>query len=121
MSSKTDRNGNVFTYTYSALGQLTGVTSKNSAGTTLPENKSFTYTKTGAIRTEANENHTATYTYDSMGRLTKTVENVGTIEKTFGYDLANNRTSFVLKVNTSVKENLAYTYDSMNRLKTVAD
>ena len=41
--------------------------------------------------------------------------------KTYTYDLAGNRTSFVLTKNGEVVQNVTYTYDNLNRLATVSE
>ena len=41
--------------------------------------------------------------------------------KTYTYDLAGNRTSFVLTKNGEVVQSVTYTYDNLNRLATVSE
>ena len=75
----------------------------------------YTYTKTGLKRTESNGSHTATFTYDELGRLIKETE-TGIIEKRYTYDLAGNRLSFILLHSGYQKSNTSYEYDKLGRL-----
>ena len=116
--TKTDRNSTTFSYTYDGAGRL--LNTKNGLNVLA----SFTYTLTGAVRTEQNTNLTATYTYDTLGRVTKVSESNtgvgsgrGSVEKSYSYnDVAGGRTAFTLKVNNVTEMGQTYAYDEMNRL-----
>jgi RHS repeat-associated protein len=112
VTSKTDRNGTGTTYTYDGLGRplsqitITGDPSKDVM-------QSWTYTLTGALRTENNGAFTQTNTYDALGRLTQQTE-PGGIVKAYTYDIVGNRTSYTISGGTTT-----YEYDTLNRLEKV--
>jgi YD repeat-containing protein len=114
LTEKTDRNDSVHTFTYDALGKLLvkEVETPDGAG---DEICSYTYTKTGNRHTATGGGITTTCKYDALGRLIKETE-TGGIEKTYTYDAANNRKTFILKQNGITKTNTSYNYDNMNRL-----
>jgi RHS repeat-associated protein len=60
------------------------------------------------------------FTYDDLGRPVSQSEANG-ITKSFAYDAADNRKSFVLKQNNVTKFNNTYEYDKLNRLYKVYD
>lgn len=110
---KTDRNGSVTTYSYDGLGRLLSseVETPDGLGDAYVE---ITYTLTGQKRSEENDSVSILYTYDAMGRLA--TETSGTTVKTYGYNLADSRTSFTLSLGGTQYFNTIYTYDEMNRM-----
>ena len=117
LTGKTDRNGNAHTFVYDGLGRLLSKAVVTPDGTG-DETYSYTYTLTGNRLTAAGGGITTTCQYDALGRLIKETE-TGGIEKTYTYDTANNRKSFILKQDGVTKTNTAYDYDTMNRLRKV--
>ena len=116
VTEKTDRNGALTGYTYDGLGRplLTTVTQDSE----LTGRTGFTYTMTGQMRTLSNDDHTATYSYDTLGRLV-TESETGGVAKGYTYDIGGNRTGFTLVVNNVPRLNTTYTYDALNRLQIV--
>jgi len=70
--------------------------------------------------TEATPEVSTEFTYDDLGRLVYQSEANG-MTKSFAYDAADNRKSFVLKQNNVTKLNNTYQYDNLNRLYKVFD
>ncbi|MCL2873657.1 MAG: hypothetical protein FWE29_01850, partial [Defluviitaleaceae bacterium] len=120
MLTHIDRNGITITNTYDELNRLTNVTAKNPDGTAASEFKRFAYARTGAVILEENEHIKITRTFDSLGRLiteTETHSNgIPQTVKTYTYDIAGNRLSFILRQNNQIVLNNTYAYDELNRL-----
>lgn len=114
LTQKTDRKRNVHTYTYDGLGRLLTKKVETPDGE-ADETYTYTYTLTGNRHTSTGGGITTTCQYDALGRLIKETESGG-IEKTYTYDAANNRKSFILKQNGQIKTDTSYDYDNMNRL-----
>lgn len=118
ITSKTDRDGTVASYTYDGLGRpLTTTVTQNGAVT---GQTALSYTLTGQTLKLSNDSTNTTYTYDALGRLTKAIESGGVV-KTYGYDIGGNRTSFTLAVNNTTQINTTYLYDTLSRLTTVKE
>ncbi len=105
LASSTDRKGVTKTYTYNALGNPTLVTAGNSSIV-------YTYTATGALRSESNGSSIA-YTYDSLGRVT--VEDQSGAHISYTYDIIGNITNLWFASETGLT-NTYYTYDRLNRM-----
>ena len=119
MTNRTDRNGTVFTYAYNGykLPKTVTVTENN----TVTELVAYTYYLTGAKkREESTTRGWLAYQYDSLGRLTSVSEDSGAV-KTYGYDKADNRATFLAQVNNATVQNLSYAYDNQCRLSTVKE
>jgi len=113
---KVDRNGNTITTTYDGMNRPLKVSAVHSDGTILPETIQTSYTKTGNVLRQTNENLTTDFAYDNHGRnITQTSSNG--IVKAYTYTLADTRASFQLKQNGTIKLNQTYQYDAMGRLK----
>jgi RHS repeat-associated protein len=112
---KTDRNGTVATHTYDKMNRLTNVSFTPGTGVPATGAVSYTYTLTGALRTEQNGTQTITYTYDAAGRLTRESLSDGTV-KDYTYDIGGNRLTFRTTVGGMVRLNQSYEYDRLNRL-----
>ncbi len=114
MINESDRNGNIITMTYDGLNRIL------SKSVVTPDRKgdktySFTYTLTGNKLSSSGEATNTIYQYDDLGRLIKEKENGG-IEKTYTYDVSNNRESFLLSQNGTAKIKMFYEYDNLERL-----
>jgi YD repeat-containing protein len=129
--TKTDRNNSKITNDYDALNRLTAITAKNSDGSYAAEYMIYQYYKTGARKQEQNESLTVDYIYDSAGRVVHQTETTNTatapmlpnavIDKTFGYDVRDNRISLALTRNSMTDFVETCEFDSMNRLRKVYD
>jgi len=121
----TDRNGNTTRNRHDALNRLQEVRVTRPDGTAAPEFKSYTYTRTGIVRSEENEHLTITRSYDALGRLDREAEaykgGQPHIEKTYTYDLANNRRTYVMQRGVETISSYTYDYDSLGRLWKVFD
>ena len=124
---KTDRNGNPTHYGYDGMGRI-------SYSWVIPPSGGhvaiyYLYYLTGAVLQEATSIEgigSATYlayTYDTLGRATRISEGgvgIGGVVKQYGYDLADNVTSFkVNAINNTQRMNTTYEYDRLNRLEYV--
>lgn len=115
--TRTDRNGNVTTYTYDGQNRLTGqavATPDHQGDVTL----SYTYALNGRTLSVSDGSQTTSYTYDSLGRVL--TETTGTTVKQYAYNLADLRTSFTLKTGSTQQLSNAYTYDALGRLTQVS-
>lgn len=115
---KTDRNGNVTTFTYDGLNrvltkQVTDPNSNESISHT------YIYNHNGTLTSESDGTITISYTYDDLGRVI-TEEN-GTEIKTYAYDAHGNRLLLQIMKNATSVINTSYTYDNMDRLTTVTE
>ena len=117
--SKTDRNDVTTTYTYDGLGRLLSTSADS-------QTVQQTYTLTGQIASESSPWQQTVYAYDALGRCTTVTETeLGaggeTYAKAYTYDLADNRTGFILTRSGATVQNVAYGYDALNRLSTVSE
>jgi RHS repeat-associated protein len=109
LSTITRPNGVTSTNSYDTAGRLSGLTYKNSGGTTIA---AYAYGLDAAgNRTSASTNGaTDHYTIDPAGRLTGVAYADGTAV-TFGYDAAGNRKSMTTGGSTT-----SYSYDAAEQL-----
>ena len=135
LTSMTDPMNQTETYTYDLNGSLVGKRDRNGNETvttydgpdrpievnvTTPDRQGdvsirYEYTLTGNRKKMTANGKTSEYRYDDLARLIAETESGG-ITKQYTYDAANNRKSFVLKVNDVQKTNTTYEYDKMDRL-----
>ncbi|MDV6333263.1 RHS repeat-associated core domain-containing protein, partial [Asticcacaulis sp. 201] len=116
----TDGPDRITKNTYDVAGQVTQV--DQAYGTSVQRAYArYTYTNNGLKQTERDANgNTTTYEYDGFDRLNKLRYPVATVNstsssttdyETYGYDAANNRTSWRRRDGNTI----LYTYDSLNR------
>jgi RHS repeat-associated protein len=102
------------------MGRVTRETAVKSGSPTI--NKSYTYTATGAVRTETTDtpSHTITYNYDAQGRLVLQSE-TGGVEKVYEYKNtgSNLPTDTKVVINGTTQIHNVFTYDTAGREKTV--
>jgi RHS repeat-associated protein len=115
---KTDRNGNAISMEYDGMNRLVRVSAAGPGGVTAAERLVNTYTKTGSLRSQENENMKVTYSYDSHGRNIQKSQSNGIVEE-FTYNMADQRTSFRLSQGEAEKMRLGYAYDAVGRLRQV--
>ncbi len=114
LTIKTDRNGTVFAYTYDSLGRvLTETAMKNN----LSQTKTYTYTKTGLLRSTNNNGVVVTNTYDNFGRLTIQNESDGITHRYF-YNNNNERIEYKLIINGETELWEKYTYNAAGQMLT---
>jgi len=115
LTSSTDRNGVVTTYTYLAPGIISSKTASHN-GSLL--SVSFTYTATGAVRSQTSDGVTLTYTYDNRGNVLSETETDGaqTIKNEYTYDARNLRISYNTYRNGAQISNQYYTYNALGQL-----
>jgi RHS repeat-associated protein len=117
MTGKTDRNGNIFAYTYDGLKRPKTVTVTQ--GGAVAEVVTYGYYLTGAKkREESTTRGWLAYAYDSLGRLVVATESGG-ITKQYGYNKADSRETFLAQASSATVLDMSYTYDDQNRLSTV--
>ena len=117
LTSKTDRNGTVFTYTYNALGKVLTETATNNNTT---QTKTYTYAKTGLLRSSGNNGVVVTNTYDSCGRLISQTE-TGGIEHVYSYNSNHERTDYKLYINDEIELWEKYTYNALGQVLTTKE
>ncbi|WP_432246120.1 RHS repeat domain-containing protein (plasmid) [Arthrobacter sp. G.S.26] len=105
----TDGRGITLTYTYDAVGRMTGT---SFSGTTPAA--SYTYNDNGQPLTRVDANGTTTFTYDQMGRLTSRVNTAGGGTISYGYDKASNLVS-----TTDSRGTTTYTFDTSGVMETL--
>lgn len=102
LSKRTLPNGAYTDYAYNAIGALTGLTNKNSGGSTLSSYGTFVYdgvfnlkNVTGSVTGQSTLSGTQTWTYDTKDRLLSEVgTRLGGYTQNFGYDNSGNPTTF---------------------------
>ncbi len=97
----TDGRGNTTTYSYDAVGRLTGTSFSDGSPAVA-----YTYNANGQVLTRVDGSGTTTYGYDLMGRLTSRVNTAGGGTISYGYDKASNLAS-----TTDTRGTTTYTYD----------
>lgn len=113
MLTKTHRSGAMTTYTYDGLGRVTNTAVETSDGEG-DGYVAYSYTLTGQALSQTNGTETSAYAYDSLGRVTQ--EATGKTVKTYGYNLGNSRTGFLLTQDGAQQMSILYDYDALNRL-----
>lgn len=108
--TKTDRNGNITTYTYTPSGKPESIVYPGGSPVSLIynllDNPVEMWDGIGVTR----------YTYDAAGRVASTTNPFGSVVS-YAYDAAGNLTELTYPGNKKV----TYTYDELNRLKTVTN
>ena len=110
ISTTTDYNGVVTTYTYDERNRL--ISRLYSDGTPTEE---FTYTLTGQLETVTDNRGTTTYIYDERDRLLSRTEPDGRVIE-YTYDAIGNILSVITASGMTI-----YTYDPLNLIDTVTD
>ena len=105
----TNARGQARTYTYDAIGRVTGYTSVEGSA-------SYTYDKNGNVLTATDQNGTVTREYDALNRVTKYIDTLGNVIR-YEYDTVGNLTKIIYPDNTVV----TYAYDANNNLVSVTD
>jgi YD repeat-containing protein len=122
----TDPLGQVATYSYDGLDEVTGLTYSNTAHST--PNVTFTYTNESQSRTMVDGTGTTTYSYDADGRTTQ-VQNGAGATVSYVYDLNANPTCIAYPgasqgCNFSPSSSntvVDYTYDHDDRMSSITD
>ena len=109
-----DRNGNILSYTYDELNQLT----RKSSSKTTNDTYTYAYNKKGLRTSMIGSDVNTTYVYNNLGQLAKEDLTDGTV-KEYNYDMNGNRKSFTLTKDDIVQYTLTYDYDKLNQLTTV--
>ena len=87
----TNARGQARTYTYDAIGRVTGYTSVEGSA-------SYTYDKNGNVLTATDQNGTVTREYDALNRVTKYIDTLGNVIR-YEYDTYGN---LISRTGTSV-------------------
>ena len=111
--TKTDRNGNNFTYTYDFQNRLDSVH-------TPEQTITYTYDPAGRLTQVTDASGTYGFVYDNMDRLTEADTNyaflgIGNQAVKYGYDKASNRNSMTDPQSVAT----TYGYDVLNRLSSL--
>jgi YD repeat-containing protein len=89
VTTKTDRNGTTFSYTYDHMGRVARQNAIQHGAVT--GFRAYTYTTTGALLRDDSESYATWNHYDAQGRLHAQVENGGFV-RWYYYNEANNLT-----------------------------
>ena len=81
-----DRNGNILSYTYDELNQLT----RKSSSKTTNDTYTYAYNKKGLRTSMIGSDVNTTYVYNNLGQLAKEDLTDGTV-KEYNYDMNGNR------------------------------
>ena len=115
----TDRKGQIIGYTYDALGNLTEKSARQNASAEKENIYTYTYNQFGQRTQMSGTDQTSDYLYDNLGRMIKETL-TGGVTKEYTYDIANNRTGFVLRNgDETYPMSMQYTYDKLNRVSRI--
>jgi len=120
LTKTVDKNGNILKNTYDYRNRLTETLAKEKK--TGKETKhTYTYNAYGDVAAQDD----TTFSYDDVSgqvtnETTKLTKNK-TVEKSYTYDSADNRTAFEVKVGGNTELSLQYVYDGESRLTAVTD
>ncbi len=114
--STTDRNGQVFNFTYNAKGEV--LTKSLSDGTNA---ETTVYGITGVPVSKQNATTTISYTYNDKGQLISESDSLSGVSKEYTYDSAGNRITMTVKKNGTIQMSQGYVYDKLNRLISVSE
>ena len=114
----TDRKGQIIGYTYDALGNLTEKSARQNASAEKENIYTYTYNRFGQRTQMSGTDQTSDYLYDNLGRMIKETL-TGGVTKEYTYDIANNRTGFILNQGTENQMNIQYEYDHLDRLSKI--
>jgi RHS repeat-associated protein len=119
LATSTDARGALSTYTYDALNRVSSV-AYSLAGTT-DQTLNFTYdTGTngkGHLTGASDANHSLSWSYDSLGRVTNKSQTVGTITKSVGYAYTNGN---LTTLTTPSGQTVTYGYNGNHQVTSVA-
>jgi RHS repeat-associated protein len=105
----TDGRGNTTTYSYDAVGRLTGTSFSDGTPAVA-----YTYNANGQVLTRVDGSGTTTYGYDQMGRLTSRVNTAGGGTISYAYDKASNLVS-----TTDTRGTTTYAFDTSGVMTTM--
>jgi RHS repeat-associated protein len=115
LATSTDARGAVSTYAYDVLNRVTSVAYK--IGSTTDQTITFTYDAgtngIGRLTGASDANHSMSWTYDTLGRVTGKGQVVGTVTRSVGYGYTNgDLTSLV----TPSGQTVVYGYNSNHQV-----
>ncbi len=118
LSTSTDARGAVSTYTYDALNRVTSIVYK--LGGVSDQTIAFGYDSgtngKGRLTSASDANHSLSWSYDSLGRVTGKGLTFGTVSKSVGYGYSNaDLTSLV----TPSGQNVVYGYNSNHQIVSI--
>jgi len=108
----TDRNGTTFRFTHDGMGRVVRQEATRPDFDTI--RREWTFTLTGAVRTETEGVHTLTSYYDAAGRLIRQLE-TGGILREYGYDNTHRVRSHV-RINGVIHIMSNYHYNNAGQL-----
>ena len=118
LATSTDARGAVSTYTYDVLNRVKTIAYK--IGTTTDQTITFTYDSgtngIGRLTGASDANHSMSWTYDALGRVTGKGQVVGTVTRSVGYGYTNgDLTSLV----TPSGQTVVYGYNSNHQIVSI--
>lgn len=105
----TDGRGNTTTYSYDAVGRMTGTSFSDGTPAVA-----YTYNDNGQVLTRVDGSGTTTYGYDQMGRPTSRVNTAGGGTISYAYDKASNLVS-----TTDTRGTTSYAFDDSGVMTTM--
>jgi len=119
LATSTDARGAVSTYSYDTLNRVTSVA--YSQGGTTDQMISFTYdTGTngkGHLTGASDANHSLSWSYDALGRVSGKTQTVGSITKSVGYGYTNGN---LTTLTTPSGQTVTYGYNGNHQVTSVA-
>ena len=119
LATSTDARGAVSTYSYDTLNRVTSVAYSRSG--TTDQTVSFTYdTGTngkGHLTGASDANHSLSWSYDALGRVTGKTQTVGSITKSVGYTYTNGN---LTTLTTPSGQTVTYGYNGNHQVTSIA-
>jgi RHS repeat-associated protein len=119
LATSTDARSAISTYTYNALNRPTSVAYK--IGSSTDQTIAFTYDAgtygKGRLTGASDANHSMSWTYDALGRVTGKGQTVGTVTKSVGYAYTN---ADLVTLTTPSGQTLTYGYNTNHQIISIA-
>lgn len=118
LTSQVDAAGRKSTYSYDEVGRLTGQQHFLKVADTTPEQViTFSYDETDNLTGYSDGTTSASYSHDTLGRVTHTTVNFGAFSKSFGYqyNAAGNKSRFT----DAAGNHIDYGYDTGGKLNAI--
>jgi RHS repeat-associated protein len=118
LATSTDARGAVSTYAYDALNRVTSVAYRQ--GGTTDQTIAFTYDAgtngKGHLTGASDANHSMSWTYDALGRVTSKSQTVGAITRSVGYAYTNGN---LTSLTTPSGQTVTYGYNGDHQVTSV--
>lgn len=119
LATSTDARGAVSAFTYDVLNRVTSAVYR--VGSTADQTITFTYDTgtngVGRLRSAADANHSTTWTYDALGRVTGKGQTIGTLTRSIGYAYTNGN---LVGIVTPSGQAVGFGYDTNHRVSSIS-